>query len=79
MIVLLLDEIDMLVTKDQSILYNFFDWPRLTGAKLIVIAISNTLDLPERFDKKALPLSSPLPLTFMIFLPFFSRLPRVSV
>lgn len=52
-VVLLLDEIDYLVTKKQTVLYNFFDWPRRTcengsGPKLIVVGISNTLNLPSR-------------------------------
>ncbi len=52
-VVLLVDEIDYLVTKKQTILYNLFDWP-MTGyengseAQLIVVGISNTLNLPER-------------------------------
>ena len=47
--VLLLDEIDYLVTKKQTVLYNFFDWPRRAiGARLCVVAISNTINLPER-------------------------------
>ncbi len=52
-VVLLLDEIDYLVTKKQTVLYNFFDWPRRTcengcGPRLIVVGISNTLNLPSR-------------------------------
>ena len=52
-VVLLLDEIDYLVTKKQSVLYNFFDWPRRAcdngnGPRLVVIGISNTLNLPTR-------------------------------
>jgi len=51
--VLMLDEIDYLVTKKQTILYNFFDWPlRATSARLIVIGISNTINLPERLSMK---------------------------
>ena len=51
--VLLLDEIDYLVTKKQSVLYNFFEWPRRSaangsGARLVVVGISNTINLPER-------------------------------
>lgn len=51
--VLLLDEIDYLVTKKQTVLYNLFDWPRRTaskesGPRLVVVGISNTLNLPER-------------------------------
>ncbi len=52
-IVLLVDEIDYLVTKKQTVLYNLFDWPVRgyngnTNAQLIVIGISNTLNLPDR-------------------------------
>ena len=51
--VVLLDEIDYLVTNKQSVLYNFFEWPRrsatnISGARLVVIGISNTINLPER-------------------------------
>ena len=51
--VLLLDELDYLVTKKQTVLYNFFDWPRRgdesdNGPRLIVVGISNTINLPER-------------------------------
>jgi origin recognition complex subunit 1 len=52
--VLLLDEIDYLVTEKQTVLYNFFDWPLrcLSCARLIVIGISNTINLPERLTPK---------------------------
>ena len=46
--VVLMDELDLLVTKKQSVVYNFFDWPNLPNSKLIVVAIANTMDLPER-------------------------------
>lgn len=47
-IVLLLDELDQLVTKGQQLMYNFFNWPSLPHSRLIVIAVANTMDLPER-------------------------------
>lgn len=47
-IVVLMDELDQLVTKNQNVMYNFFNWPSLPESQLIVIAISNTMDLPER-------------------------------
>lgn len=46
--VVLMDELDLLVTKKQSIVYNFFEWPNLPYSRLIVVAIANTMDLPER-------------------------------
>ena len=46
--VVLMDELDQLVTKDQSVMYNFFNWPNLPHSRLIVVAVANTMDLPER-------------------------------
>jgi len=56
-VVVLLDEIDYLVTKNQSVLYSFFDWPTRSMAtksnrRLIVIGVSNTLNLPERLHPR---------------------------
>ena len=47
-LVLLLDEVDLLVTRKQNVLYKLLDWPTYPYARLIVIAIANTMDLPER-------------------------------
>ncbi|KAJ3413620.1 Origin recognition complex, subunit 1 [Chytridiales sp. JEL 0842] len=47
-IVFLIDELDLLVTKKQTVIYNLFDWPRTPSSPLIVVAIANTMDLPER-------------------------------
>jgi origin recognition complex subunit 1 len=47
-VVLLLDELDYLVTRTQSVLYNLFEWASLALAPLVVVGISNTMDLPER-------------------------------
>ena len=46
--VVLVDELDQMVTKKQDVIYNFFNWPHVAHSKLIVIAIANTMDLPER-------------------------------
>ncbi|KAL8799783.1 MAG: hypothetical protein Q9182_005649 [Xanthomendoza sp. 2 TL-2023] len=46
--VVLMDELDQLVTKNQSVMYNFFNWPGLRHSRLIVLAVANTMDLPER-------------------------------
>ena len=48
-IVLLVDELDALITKKQNLLYNLFDWPSNKNSGLIILAIANTMDLPERF------------------------------
>lgn len=47
-LVVLMDELDQIVTKKQNVMYNFFNWPTYQHSKLIVIAIANTMDLPER-------------------------------
>jgi origin recognition complex subunit 1 len=46
--VVLMDELDQLVTKNQGVMYTFFNWPGLRHSRLIVLAVANTMDLPER-------------------------------
>ena len=36
------------VHRKQTVLYNLFDWPTRQQAKLVVLAVANTMDLPER-------------------------------
>ena len=43
-----MDELDQLVTPKQDVIYNFFNWPTLANSKVVVIAVANTMDLPER-------------------------------
>lgn len=50
--VLLVDELDQLITKNERVLYNLFEWPSRKGSKLIVIGIANTMDLPERLSSR---------------------------
>jgi origin recognition complex subunit 1 len=38
----------MLLTKKQEVVYTIFNWAATPEAKVSIIAISNTLDLPER-------------------------------
>lgn len=47
--VVLLDELDALLKRKHSVLYHFFEWTGWRHSRLIIIAISNTMDLPERF------------------------------
>ncbi|VVC43905.1 ATPase, AAA-type, core,Cell division protein Cdc6/18,P-loop containing nucleoside triphosphate [Cinara cedri] len=47
-ILLVLDEIDQLSSKNQSILYKIFEWPTIPQSKLVVIGIANSLDLTDR-------------------------------
>lgn len=47
-IVLLVDELDILCTRRQDVVYNLLDWPTKAKSQLIVVTIANTMDLPER-------------------------------
>lgn len=51
-IILVIDEIDFLINKSKNLLYNIFNWTTYEGSKLIVISISNTLDLPNKLSQK---------------------------
>uniref|UniRef100_A0A8D0H865 Origin recognition complex subunit 1 n=1 Tax=Sphenodon punctatus TaxID=8508 RepID=A0A8D0H865_SPHPU len=66
--VLVVDELDLLWTRKQNVMYNLFDWPTQKDAKLIVLAIANTMDLPERILMNRV--ASRLGLTRMSFQPY---------
>ncbi|XP_066480711.1 origin recognition complex subunit 1 [Tiliqua scincoides] len=67
-VVLIVDELDLLWTRKQNVMYNLFDWPTQKHAKLIVLAIANTMDLPERIMMNRV--ASRLGLTRMSFQPY---------
>uniref|UniRef100_H2YCD3 Cell division control protein n=1 Tax=Ciona savignyi TaxID=51511 RepID=H2YCD3_CIOSA len=48
MILLLLDEMDQLDSRNQEVLYTMFGWSALTDSKVILIGIANSLDLTDR-------------------------------
>lgn len=50
--VVLIDELDALMTNKQALLYNLFDWPCHPHSNLLLISIANTMDLPERLQTK---------------------------
>lgn len=47
-IVLVLDEIDFLTSRDQTVLYSAFEWPSIPNSRLSVVGIANSIDLPIR-------------------------------
>ncbi|MCJ1431718.1 AAA ATPase [Xylographa pallens] len=47
--VVVLDEIDHLLTLDLEILYKLFEWSLARSSRLILIGIANALDLTDRF------------------------------
>ncbi|OMJ25364.1 Origin recognition complex subunit 1, partial [Smittium culicis] len=66
--IVFVDELDVLVTKSQSIMYNLFDWPTRPKSNLIVITVANTMDLPERMLQHKI--SSRLGLKRINFMPY---------
>uniref|UniRef100_A0A452Q9D8 Origin recognition complex subunit 1 n=1 Tax=Ursus americanus TaxID=9643 RepID=A0A452Q9D8_URSAM len=76
--VLLVDELDLLWTQKQDVMYNLFDWPTHREARLVVLTIANTMDLPERIMMNRV--SSRLGLTRMSFQPYtHSQLQQILV
>ena len=65
--VLVVDEMDLLVTRTQQLLYNLFDWPTHRAARLVILGIADTLDLPERLLPK---ISSRLGNNKVVFKPY---------
>ena len=66
-ILLLLDEIETLMTKDQEVLYTVFEWSRLPTSKLVIVGIANMLDLAEKVHQK---INSRLGTNRIIFHPY---------
>ncbi|XP_038543574.1 origin recognition complex subunit 1 isoform X3 [Canis lupus familiaris] len=76
--VLLVDELDLLWTQKQDVMYNLFDWPTHKEARLVVLTIANTMDLPERIMMNRV--SSRLGLTRMSFQPYtHSQLQQILI
>uniref|UniRef100_A0A1I8NNY5 Origin recognition complex subunit 1 n=1 Tax=Stomoxys calcitrans TaxID=35570 RepID=A0A1I8NNY5_STOCA len=66
--VLLVDELDILCNRRQDVVYNLLDWPTKAAARLVVITIANTMDLPERLLMGKV--TSRLGLTRLTFQPY---------
>ncbi|NWY38233.1 ORC1 protein, partial [Sylvia atricapilla] len=62
-------QLDLLWTRKQNVMYNLFDWPTKKHSKLIILAIANTMDLPERImmNRVASRLVCPSTLLFRIW------------
>ncbi|KAG4077249.1 hypothetical protein HA402_009878 [Bradysia odoriphaga] len=66
--VLLVDELDILCNRRQDVIYNLLDWPARKAARLVVVTIANTMDLPERLLMGRV--TSRLGLTRLTFQPY---------
>lgn len=69
--VLVVDELDILCNKRQDVVYNLLNWPNLNSARLIVVTIANTMDLPERILMGKV--TSRLGLTRLTFQPYLHK------
>ncbi|CAF4808837.1 unnamed protein product [Pieris macdunnoughi] len=66
--VLLVDELDALCNRRQDVLYSIMEWAAHNTAQLTVLAVANTMDLPER--ALAARVASRLGLTRLPFPPY---------
>ncbi|MCO5566025.1 hypothetical protein L7F22_019700 [Adiantum nelumboides] len=69
--VVLMDELDQMVTTRQDVMYNMFNWPNSQDSRLVVVAIANTMDLPERILHAKV--ASRLGMTRITFKPYNDR------
>jgi Cdc6-like AAA superfamily ATPase len=53
-ILVLLDEMDFLLQRDESVIYNLFNWSMRTGTGLCIVGISNIMDLPDRLSARVI-------------------------
>lgn len=72
--ILILDEMDVLMARKQKVLYDMLEWPTRRNARLAVIGIANTMDLPERMLPR---LGSRLGLNRLSYPPYTSEQIRV--
>ncbi|XP_050533491.1 origin recognition complex subunit 1 isoform X2 [Daktulosphaira vitifoliae] len=74
--ILLVDEVDHICNRKQDVVYNILDWPTQIGSKVVVIAIANTMDLPERVLRGCV--TSRMGLTRLVFKPYtFQQLQEI--
>ncbi|ORX38507.1 P-loop containing nucleoside triphosphate hydrolase protein [Kockovaella imperatae] len=65
--VVLMDELDQLLTAKQDVVYNFFNWPAMRDSQLFVMAVANRMDLPQHLAAK---IKSRLGLQTLLFQPY---------
>ncbi|EIW67259.1 hypothetical protein TREMEDRAFT_33606 [Tremella mesenterica DSM 1558] len=65
--VVLMDELDQLLTAKQDVVYNFFNWPTMRDSQMFVVAVANRMDLPQHLAAK---IKSRLGLQTLLFQPY---------
>jgi len=68
--VIFVDEMDYLLNKKQNVLYSFFEWPTRKNVPVVVIGISNTMNLPEHMQNRV---QSRLGLSRILFKPYTNQ------
>ncbi|KAL0476289.1 hypothetical protein AKO1_010902 [Acrasis kona] len=49
---IVIDELDFMVTRGQQEIYDFFNWPQIPNSRVAVVGIANTVSLPENLMPK---------------------------
>lgn len=68
-VIVVLDEMDVLLARRQKVLYDLLEWPMRPGARMALIGIANTMDLPERMLPR---MGSRLGLNRLVYPPYTS-------
>ncbi len=66
-LIICIDEVDYLYTKNQEIIYNVFDWAHYKKARIATLCIANTIDFPERLMPKIVSRMGTRRLTFKTY------------
>lgn len=51
-IIIVIDELDYLITKSHNVIYELFNWPQQPGSRLFVVGIANTIDIRAKLPHK---------------------------
>jgi len=50
--VIMLDELDYLLTRNENVIYTLFEWPSRRHARIVCLGIANTMDLIEQLTPR---------------------------
>lgn len=75
-IIVVLDEMDVLLARKQKVVYDLLEWPSRQNARIAMIGIANTMDLPERMLPR---MGSRLGLNRLVYPPYTSEELKVII